>query len=249
MFDYDLLRGYLHSRHLAWSYGAVRGREAEVWQSMIAEKPPPELLEALALSGFSGLYLDRYGYPDRAAKLEGELSVVLGSPPFESNNRRLSFFDLRQFARRLRAQYAPVEWEARREATLNPLLSVWRGSFSILERDGKGERRWCGREDELLLVNHSTYPKEVKLEPQLGGVSDSTVTIESSFFKERLMVRAGTPLARIFTLPPGKHSIRFHSDGRRSYPPNDYRELVFYVYNYSLAPAHAITFQEPLEDR
>src|SRR5262249_25119741 len=96
MLDYDLLRGYLHSRHLAWSYGAVKGREAETWQRMIAEKPPAELLEALAFSGFSGLYLDRHGYPDRAAKLEGELSVVLGSPPLESKNRRLSFFDLRQ---------------------------------------------------------------------------------------------------------------------------------------------------------
>ncbi|AGA26341.1 hypothetical protein Sinac_1988 [Singulisphaera acidiphila DSM 18658] len=36
MYDYSHFCGYLHSRRLRWSYGALRGRETEAWQSRFA---------------------------------------------------------------------------------------------------------------------------------------------------------------------------------------------------------------------
>ena len=38
---YDLVRGYLHSDDLAWSWGAVRGRGAD-WQLRTLDKPMPD---------------------------------------------------------------------------------------------------------------------------------------------------------------------------------------------------------------
>src|SRR5262249_14603353 len=70
MMDYDHARGYLHSRTLKWSYPTMRGRWGDTWQSAVSRKPPAELVAALALAGFSGLYIDRFGYADNAAELE-----------------------------------------------------------------------------------------------------------------------------------------------------------------------------------
>src|SRR5262245_1664431 len=73
MMDYDHARGYLHSRTLKWSYPTMRGRWGDTWQSAVSRKPPEELVASLAAAGFSGLYVDRFGYADSAAELERDL--------------------------------------------------------------------------------------------------------------------------------------------------------------------------------
>src|SRR5262249_13456525 len=62
---YDHLRGYLHSKNLHWSYGAIKGREGDVWEKNVAARPINELAETLVFAGFSGIYMDRLGYSDQ----------------------------------------------------------------------------------------------------------------------------------------------------------------------------------------
>jgi phosphoglycerol transferase len=61
MYDYSHFRGYLHSHRLRWSYGAVRGREAEV-HGLLALQSPPKLIDTLISAGFAGVYINRKGY-------------------------------------------------------------------------------------------------------------------------------------------------------------------------------------------
>jgi hypothetical protein len=93
MADYDHLRGYLHSRHLRWSYGSYKGRASDAWLKEVSSKPVEELVREVARAGFSGIYIDRSGYPDAAKELEGKLSLILQAPPLVSPNRLLAFFD------------------------------------------------------------------------------------------------------------------------------------------------------------
>lgn len=93
---YEEFRPYLHSRSLRWSYGAMKGRNGDKWQSEVAERPRAEFVKAIAERGFSGIYIDRLGYADRAAPLEAELTEILGRPPLVSGNNRMSFFALPQ---------------------------------------------------------------------------------------------------------------------------------------------------------
>ncbi len=93
MYDYDELRGYLHSDDLRWSYGVVRGR-SEDRNGVLAAEPVPQLVSDVAAAGFSGIYVDRFGYTDGAAQLERELAAAVGAPPLVSENDRLSFFKL-----------------------------------------------------------------------------------------------------------------------------------------------------------
>ena len=91
---YEPLRPYLHSNDLRWSYGAVKGRPNADWQADLTDKPTEVLLDTAVDKGFDGIYIDRFGYPDRAGKLEGELGELLGAEPLVSPDGRRSFFSL-----------------------------------------------------------------------------------------------------------------------------------------------------------
>lgn len=91
---YDLARPYLHSRQLHWSYGAMRGREADLWQREVQGKPPAELVAALKAKGFRGVYIDRRGYADRAVMLEAALQSLFGAAPVVSEDGHMSFYRL-----------------------------------------------------------------------------------------------------------------------------------------------------------
>jgi|SRR5215207_1217141 len=94
MFSYDLLRPYLHESDLRWSFGAVKGRPAADWQDDLTDENPEKLLSEVSAVGFDGIYIDRSGYPDRAAKLERRLSKLLDVEPLVSSSENMSFFSL-----------------------------------------------------------------------------------------------------------------------------------------------------------
>jgi hypothetical protein len=119
--DYEFFRGYLNSKHVRWSYGAIRNREADLWQASVVQKPLAQLVEALALAGFSGIYIDRNGFQDAAAALESYLSALLATKPLVSENNRMTFFNLIAYREGLRSRYTEAEWSARRKAALQPL--------------------------------------------------------------------------------------------------------------------------------
>jgi len=94
MQDYELFTGYLHSKSLRWSYGAIKGRETDSWQQELSTRPLPELIEAVKTAGFGGIYLDRNGFADRGGELEANLTGLLGRKPLVSEDNRLVFFAL-----------------------------------------------------------------------------------------------------------------------------------------------------------
>ncbi|MGH9849885.1 MAG: hypothetical protein ACREBD_08505 [Blastocatellia bacterium] len=249
MSDYDLARGFLHSRQLRWSYGTIKGREGDVWLRGVAAKPAQEMAETLAWAGFSGVYLDRFGYQDNEAKIESELSNVLSVAPLISPNERLVFFDLTAYQQKLKEQHPQAEWEAKREAALHPIIAVWQTGFSDLEFGQGRSWHWCGAEGLMTLVNSSSKEKQVKLEMLLAADNGGTVEVVSPFFNEKMKVDwKGQQFSRTFALPPGEHAIRFACDARRVLPPNDFRELVFRVINFEVTPVQAAT-EEKVEEK
>jgi phosphoglycerol transferase len=94
MIDYDHMRGYLHSKHLHWSYGAMKGRDAGCWQEQVSALPPEKLLPLLAAAGFDGIYLDRAGCPDLGFGFEKEVGRLLKAEALHSPDNRFLFFNL-----------------------------------------------------------------------------------------------------------------------------------------------------------
>ncbi len=114
---YDQVRGWLHADSLRWSWGSVRGREGD-WQGALVRLPAPEALDALTAVGFTGLMIDRAGYDDHGAGIEAEYTRTLGQEPRVSPDGRLVFYDLRPWARDLRARLSKAEIDALRRTTL-----------------------------------------------------------------------------------------------------------------------------------
>lgn len=99
--EYDLSRGYLHSRRLRWSYGAMINERSDLWARAAQVLPVPEMVRRLAEAGFSGIYLDRRLYPDNGASIEQQLSFTLDELPIASPQSQLSFFSLEEYKARL----------------------------------------------------------------------------------------------------------------------------------------------------
>lgn len=94
MLDYDQFVGYLHSKNLRWSYGAMRGRPIDQWQAGVAAEPPDQMVSTVRDAGFSGIFIDRFGYADNGGAIEAQLRTLLKSEPIADSQGRYLFFRL-----------------------------------------------------------------------------------------------------------------------------------------------------------
>lgn len=92
MTDYTHFRPYLHSHFIKWSYGAMRGR----MESAIIEEAskPPLSIEKIKALGYSGIYIDRFGYADYGRSVEDELTSRLGISPLVSSDGREAYYKI-----------------------------------------------------------------------------------------------------------------------------------------------------------
>ena len=230
---YEHLRGYLHSRNLRWSYGAINGREDDAWEKNVAAMPIREMVETLVFAGFGGLYVDRFGYSDHGAQLESDLADQLGTKPILSANQRMSFFPIIQVNAAFREKYTPQEWQMKEDAALHPILADWRLGFYQLEGSREQNWRWCCyfSRGELFIFNLSPSPKRTQFEmvvstryPEL-----SHLVMETPWFSKEFEVSAESrSISIIATVPPGRHVIRFMSDAK-PVEAGDRRTLIFRI--------------------
>ncbi len=74
----------------------MKGRGKDQLKQYISCLKPSEMVSKVQALGFSGIYIDRYGYQDNARKLEASLKEVLMINPIVSEDGRLSFFSFEQ---------------------------------------------------------------------------------------------------------------------------------------------------------
>lgn len=234
MNDYEELRGYLHSGSLRWSYGAMKGRPTSTWLGAISAEPADQMLLALVNSGFAGILLDRAGYADRGASIEGQISNLLGAPPITDQSGRLSFFLLDPKAIALLDGKAPPESRANIEASAHPtLLDVGLGCYDKEVYAGQ-TWHWCSQHGTIQAVNTSSSPKTVVLEANFSTYYPdfSVLEIDGVGIKQKLRINnAGSNWQSTVTLPPGESTIKLSSDAKAVYAPTDPRDMHFRVNN------------------
>ena len=211
LFENDLLRGYLHSDDLRWSFGATKGRPEE-WVDDLAGLPPSTVLDAAAAAGFAGLYVDRYGYQDGGRALESEARGKVGAEPLASGSGRLSFFDLREYGRRLEAAHSPEDFAAFRQAVLQP-FGFEESGFLPLERS-RANGLWFAWADapnaELRIVNPSKTTRTALFGALLDRVGGPPAEVVVTFpGAAPTPYPTPSPLQRQLTLPPGETVLRF----------------------------------------
>ena len=92
LLDYDSGLGYLHSKTLKWSYGAVRNRQGR-WLLRMSALGLPRKFEVVSACGFGAVWLDRAGYPDPVG-LSVQLHRLFDVKPTVSEDGRWEFYSL-----------------------------------------------------------------------------------------------------------------------------------------------------------
>jgi hypothetical protein len=131
MGPYEHIRGYLHTRKVRWSYGALNGRTTQIWQQSISQLPVQALVDIVTISGFKGICLDRRGYTDWGVDMIRRLSDILGVQPSFTSESGIAFFDLEPHFRKLKKQVSADRWKILQQMVLtNPLGYAGKDLFS-----------------------------------------------------------------------------------------------------------------------
>jgi len=88
---YEHGRPYLHSRTLRWSYGSIRGREADRTVHALSDLPFEAMIAKARKMGFSGIYVDRFGFKDSGKEVESLLRQSATGAILESSDKRRFF--------------------------------------------------------------------------------------------------------------------------------------------------------------
>jgi phosphoglycerol transferase len=236
MRDYEPLSPYLYSERLRWSYGSIKGRAEDARERQVASSAATEMLRALVLRGFRGIYIDRDGYPDNARALEESFTSILNEQPMVSGDSRLSFFDLT----RVSTQFEKEVDSPNGKLLLGNILSnlvAWSPGCYDMERDDKGGQRWCSGHAELELDNPLSHPLAIAIHMRLfaGGQSQAAFVMDGPSGRRTLTISsAGTPLEMNLVAQPGRQTIRVICDGTPVKASNDSRVMVFLVRQFYL---------------
>lgn len=216
--DYEPLRGFLQSRDLRWSYGAMKGRP-EDWQSALTAQPPQALLATAAAVGAAGVWVDRAGYPGRAVALEAEFARRLSSgPPLESADGRFSFFALGDYGTSLARTRLPGWSQRAREAALNPLrLRIPTSDGAPLGREATEVAMSVPRLHAEIL-NPGPRPRRARVTLTFQRASAQAATVSLTFpggvSRQAVAEPAPTTVHQDIVAPPGTSVVELATDAQ-----------------------------------
>jgi hypothetical protein len=201
--SYELMRGYLHSSGLRWSYGAMKGRPAD-WASELVTKPMSFAVKAAAVDGFDGLWIDLQGYDfQNRPAIKAELQKLTGEKPLVSPRRDLEFFDLRPVRAGLVSSRSAEELATLRADTLHPLRMTCTGTGLVLENPSPAPRLATLT---FTLFLPTTRPRTVVM--RFPGRPVRRMKVDDT----------GHVVSEHLALPPGRHVVKFAFAGPPAQP-------------------------------
>jgi len=212
--DYAHLASHAYSRHLRWSYGTNRNRRWDEWHQHVAGLPPRDMVRALSLAGFAGLYVDRRGYADSGDALISDLRTLLGPEVATSDSGEQVLFSLTAAAERLRRYTDAGEWDRDTSRLLNRPYVLCQDGFHRWTAAMVDEPRRAMHSATLRLVNpgSETQPVTLSMQWRRAGADKLAVHVTSATLS--IDQQCSPPAERgQFTLrielPPGEHVLRF----------------------------------------
>jgi hypothetical protein len=263
MGNYEHGRGYLLTDTLCWSYGSIKGREADAWYKDVAHAKHDEMLRRIVARGFDGLLIDGRGFPaakdvDHAAALVNRINQLFGAvagpragllPQIVHEDGKQFFLDLRPYRDAYRrvdpAGYADgvtreEEWVA----------ALWLGGFHLTEPPDEGGERvhWGPFDADLVLVNPADRTRRFDVSFSIG--TEATGPFDVRFgapFNESFQLDKitdpndpqnlkwhGVPKQYTVELPPGRTVIHIRCRPPEYFLPIDKKNLCYYIREFRL---------------
>lgn len=153
MDGYAHFKPYLVSSSLRWSFGGFRGTSLADWQLALPQKSTATLIDDLVAVGFCAIEVDRAGFADRAAALEGDLRRLLGAPISTTNDHRLVAWDLALARAALTSQLGAERVKATGDLVLHPLVVYSDHGAYEVQHENQTAYQWTGPSPEIDVHN------------------------------------------------------------------------------------------------
>lgn len=171
---YDGPRAVLHTRTLKFSSGAMRDT-VDDWPAVVDTRPVLDQLIGVSAAGFSGLIVDRAGYPDGGAETERVAAAATRATPIVSGSGRYAFYPLSPMRKRLERLDDAARRELARD-TITPGFFVPGAGVMSKETDGYRTWHWVGAPiGHLTLVNPSDRARVLTFRTSLRTVEGAGV--------------------------------------------------------------------------
>ncbi len=232
MLDYEPARGFLDSDNLRWSYGAMRGRPGGEWQRRVSGLPFSQMISTLKQSGFTGIWVDRFGYKDGGDTITASLQAALRVEPLRSSDSRLLFYSLASYASPESGMQSARNDERLREAATALPMDISFAGCSVLETSKEMNWRWCGPVGKILVLNTNGVARTESVEMTLRTNYSELAHFHISGDLWRGDVEAnisGTPMSLRVNVTPGSHVIEIQTDAMRVDAPGDSRDMHFRI--------------------
>lgn len=256
---YEHARAYLHTRTLRWSFGAMKGREADAWQLEVAFTPTDELLRRIACRGFDGLFLDERGC-STAVETKDAINAIYAAlveqrdpamrnarlPEIVHEDGRQFFLDLRPYREELRQANAML-FDALARQERERVAVLWLNGFH--STDPSSERnplRWGPSDGEVWIVNPADRPRRFQMSMtfhpittgefamNLSGLVDDQFSLSGNSADIAAM-KSGSAKTYQIEVQPGRNVIRIRcTPPPHYYFPEDNRTLCYQVKDFKI---------------
>lgn len=211
--DYAHLACHSYSHSLRWSYGTSRNRRWDEWHQHVAHLTPAQMVRALCLAGFDGIYVDRRGYADNAKALLCELRSLLGTELVVSDSGEQMLFSLASAKQSLQSTFDEKTWEHEKSRLLNRPCVLCQDGFLRWAPVGTDPRR-ATHTAKMRLINPGDTPRRVTLSMQWQRQTGHEIDVHISCPSLGISRNESPPLERgplllELMLPPGEHILHF----------------------------------------
>ncbi|HEX4085204.1 MAG TPA: hypothetical protein VHY22_09850 [Chthoniobacteraceae bacterium] len=220
---YDHFRPYFYTQNLRYSFGTDKGRPRDAWQRLIVPMTPAEQIAALEKYGFSGIYVNRDGYPDHGNALLAEYRAAGRTDVIESPRNDL-------FCVVLHPSPNPV---------LPPPGPLFADGWYPEQDSPNGQRdHLASGNGYVILTNPTNAPVDKYAAFYVATAAPRTVTLQGDGAYESWHVdqqHAGKASNIRLTLPPGESKLFFSTDAPAT--PGQMGMMTFDIVNFTLSEA------------
>jgi phosphoglycerol transferase len=233
MASYDHLRPFLFTdKNMCWSWPSFSKRH-RAWQDQISGLEGDALMKAAIYSGFTAIWVDRFGYKDRGAALLSGLQSA-GAKLVLSDVRHV-IMDLREAAEKIKTTETQEQFNDHVDFWINTITLSWGKGFYGEEKNSQGVIfRWSNKHSNMVFKNFSEQKRSIVFEFDLASESSGKL-LASSSNGSRLELNSSTIPTRhqlTFDIDKGSTSmLSFHANFAKVNVPKDARELFFYIAN------------------
>lgn len=259
--SYEHARGAVMTDNLTFSYGAIKGREADMWQRDVNDWLPvshERMLKRIVGRGFDGLFIDGRGFPpgkvtELVHSIHKQYQAEKGNfqetlPVIVHEDGRQFFLDLRPFREAWRAKN-PVQYADDVKYEHEWVATVWTDGFFITDPAEPGGDRifWSPFDSAFTLVNPTDRARTFDLsfnvavvtpgpfEVQFSGLLNDTFTLEKDESGDPKKLLTLKKYERL-VVPPGRSTVRVRCRPPSYFLPSDKKNLCFLIKDYKLEP-------------